>query len=206
MTGIGGQVLRLDSATHRVVDVLLPWFVNGTLESEERALVERHLDHCKRCRQEVEWLRELHAACALAGGPDGSPAFSRLHQRLMEPPTAAQLAGRQRVQPWSGAVIAAQLAAILVVGVLVIGSDEPRAPAPYRTLSAAASSASLVVVFDPAATESDFRRSLQAAGARIVDGPTQANAYLLDVPPETREHAIRTLKADRRVVLVESLR
>ena len=42
MSGIEGQVLRLD-ATHRVVDVLLPWFVNGTLESEERALVERHL-------------------------------------------------------------------------------------------------------------------------------------------------------------------
>ena len=205
MTGIEGQVLRLDSATHRVVDVLLPWFVNGTLESEERALVERHLDRLQTLPPEVEWLRELHAACAVAAGPDGSPAFSQLHQRLMEPPTAAQLAGRwQRVQPWSGAVIAAQLAAILVVGALVIGSDEPRAP--YRTLSAAASSASLVVVFDPAATESDFRRSLRAAGARIVDGPTQANAYLLDVPPDTREHAIRTLKADRRVVLVESLR
>ena len=101
-------------------------------------------------------------------------------------------------------MIAAQLAVILVLGALVVSSDEPRAP--YRTLSAAASSASLVVVFDPAATESDFRRSLRAAGARIVDGPTQANAYLLDVPPDTREHAIRTLKADRRVVLVESLR
>ena len=94
MSGTEGQVLRLDSATHRVVDVLLPWFVNGTLESEERALVERHLDHCKRCRREVEWLRELHAACAVAAGPGGSPAVSRLHQRLMEAPTAVQLAAR----------------------------------------------------------------------------------------------------------------
>ena len=196
MSGIEDRVLRLDFATHKVVDVLLPWFVNGTLESEERALVERHLDHCKRCRREVEWLRELHAACGVVAAPDGSPGASRLHRELM--------ARRQRVRPWSGAVMAAQLAAILVLGALVVSSDDSRAP--YRTLSAAASSASLVVVFDPATTESDFRRSLRAAGARIVDGPTQANAYLLDVAPDAMEHAMRTLKADRRVVLVESLR
>ena len=201
-----GQVLSLDSATHRVADVLLPWFVNGTLESEERALVERHLEQCKRCRREVEWLRELHAACAVVEASGGSSAVGQLHQRLIEPPTAVgwMAARRRRVQPWSHAVIAAQLAAILVLGALVVGSDESRAP--YRTLSATASAASLVVVFDPAVTESDFRRSLRAAGARIVDGPTQANAYLLEVAPEGREHAIRTLKADRRVVLVESLR
>jgi anti-sigma factor RsiW len=205
VSGIDGQILRLDSATHRVVDVLLPWFVNGTLGGEERALVEQHLENCKRCRREVEWLRELHAACAIASDSGGSPAISQLRLRLMEPRTAVPMAARwQRVQRWSGAVIAAQLAAILMLGALVVGSDEPRAP--YRTLSAAASSASLVVVFDPATTESDFRRSLRAAGARIVDGPTQANAYLLDVTPDTREHAIRTLKADHRVVLVEQLR
>lgn len=202
MNGIGGQILRLDSATHRVVDVLLPWFVNGTLESEERALVERHLAHCKRCRREVEWLRELNAACATVAGE--SPAANRLRQRLAQPRTAVEVAARRRVQPWSRAVIAAQFAAMLVLGALLVRSDEPDAP--YRTLSAAASPASLVVVFDPATTESDFRHTLRAAGARIVDGPTQANAYLLDVPDNDREHAIRTLKTDRRVVLVESLR
>jgi anti-sigma factor RsiW len=203
MNGIEGPIPRLDTSTHRVVDVLLPWFVNGTLESEERALVERHLDQCKRCRREVDWLRELHAACTVAA--DGSPAANQLRRRLMKPRTAVQMAAKRHgVQPWSHAVIAAQFAAILVLGALVVSSDEPRAP--YRTLGAAASSASLVVVFDPAATESDFRRTLRAAGARIVDGPTQANAYLLEVPPDTREHAIRALKADRRVVLVESLR
>lgn len=204
MSGIGGQVLRLDSATHRIVDVLLPWFVNGTLEAEERELVERHLTHCKRCRREVEWLRELNAACATASAADGSPGVNRLYRRLMQPRTAAEMASRRRVQPWSRAVMAAQFAAILVLGALLVRSDEPGAP--YRTLSASASSASVVVVFDPATTEADFRRSLRAAGARIVDGPTQVNAYLLDVPDDMREQAIRTLKDDRRVVLVESLR
>jgi len=31
-----GKVLHFDAATHKVVDVLLPWYANGTLEGEER--------------------------------------------------------------------------------------------------------------------------------------------------------------------------
>jgi anti-sigma factor RsiW len=201
---MSGRVLHFDAATHKVVDVLLPWFVNGTLDDDERALVERHLRQCERCRREVEWLQELHAACAAAATSGASPALDGLRQRLARPRAAA---GRWQVLPWSRAVIAAQLAAILVLGAVVVGSDESKAP--YRTLgaaeSAARASASLVVVFDPAATELELRRILRTAGARIVDGPTQANAYLLDVPSGAREDAIRTLKTDRRVVLVEPL-
>ena len=61
---MNGQSAAFRPATHKVVDVLLPWFVNGTLDDEERALVEQHLGQCERCRREVEWLQELHAACA----------------------------------------------------------------------------------------------------------------------------------------------
>jgi anti-sigma factor RsiW len=191
---MSGKILPFDAATHKVVDVLLPWFVNGTLDNDERALVEKHLAQCERCRGEVDWLRDLHAACAGA-----SPAAPRLRSRLMQPRTRPAL-------PWSRAVIAAQLAAILVLGAIVAGDQSQ---APYRTLGAADStaraSASLVVVFDPAATELDMRRVLRQAGARIVDGPTQANAYLLDVPAASRDDARRALKADRRVLLVEPL-
>ena len=68
------EMFRPESATHTVVDVLLPWFVNGTLEGEERALVERHLDHCHHCRREADWLRELHAAHLLGEAPRAVPA------------------------------------------------------------------------------------------------------------------------------------
>ena len=209
-----GKVLPFDAATHKVVDVLLPWFVNGTLEGEERALVQQHVGRCEPCRREVEWLQELQAACAAAATPDASPAIHQLRQRLTQRPTAAGVGGRlraywQRAQPWSRALIAAQFAAIVfLASVVVVGSSDPAAQ--YRTLgaaeSAARSPAALVVVFDPATTELDLRRMLRAADARIVDGPTQTNAYLLDVPPNAQDRAIRALKADRRVVLVEPLR
>jgi len=43
----------------RKVRELLPWFVNGTLAGEERAMVEQHLRRCRRCRAEVEELQEM---------------------------------------------------------------------------------------------------------------------------------------------------
>ncbi|HTQ00485.1 MAG TPA: zf-HC2 domain-containing protein [Casimicrobiaceae bacterium] len=210
---MSGKVLHLDAATHKVVDVLLPWYVNGTLEREERELVQKHLAQCERCRREAEWLRELQAAASVAAAaPGASPAVQQLRSRLMAPRAAPGLKRRlpahwQRLQPWTRALIAAQLAAIVVLGAVVVAREEPRAT--YRTLGAAdspaATGASLVVVFDPATTELDLRSVLRSVDARIVGGPTQTNAYLLDVPPEARERAIRTLKTDRRVVLVESL-
>ncbi len=81
-------------------------------------------------------------------------------------------------------------------------------PALYRTLGAAPGSApagSIAVVFDPATAEADLRRILREAGARIVDGPTQANAYVLDVPARRQEQALRALRAERATVLVEPL-
>ena len=51
------RVVRLDAAAHKVADVLLPWLVNGTLEGDELAFVQRHVDECPNCRHEVEWLR-----------------------------------------------------------------------------------------------------------------------------------------------------
>jgi len=82
-------------------------------------------------------------------------------------------------------------------------------PALYRTLGEsnpnAPATGSLVVVFDPITSEAELRRILRDAGARIVDGPTQANAYVLDVPPQRQDQAIKALRAERAAVLVEPL-
>ena len=105
-------------------------------------------------------------------------------------------------------MIAGQLAIIVVLGGVVIVGDD--SPAVYRTLGSAGSASavttgSLVVVFDPATTEADFRRILRDVGARLIDGPTRTNAYVLEVPETSREQAVRVLRNERAVVLVESL-
>lgn len=209
---MSGRVVRLDPATHKVVDALLPWFVNGTLDADERTLVERHVAECARCRQEVEWLRALRAAC-IAGetSPEGASVFRKLRRRLEVPRRAG---GRRRSllrAPWTHWVMGAQLVLIAGLGTFLfqdVVHDADRS-ASYRTLAAPSTvpqvRGGLVVVFDPAASESDLRRVLREAGARVVDGPTASNAYVLDVPANRQAQALQTLRAERLVVLAEEL-
>jgi hypothetical protein len=49
------------------------------------------------------------------------------------------------------------------------------------------------------------QRILRSAGARIVDGPTQANAYVLEVPAGQAARAAHAMKAERATLLVEPL-
>lgn len=44
------------------VKLLLPWYVNGTLSSEERSTVADHLDNCVECRDGVLELRRMSTA------------------------------------------------------------------------------------------------------------------------------------------------
>jgi anti-sigma factor RsiW len=210
---MNGRVVRLDPAAHKVADALLPWFVNGTLDADERALVERHLGECARCRDEVEWLRDLHAACVAGeASPGASSAFHKLRTRLDAP--RARVAQRSRRQaawrlprPWTHWVIGAQLALIAGVGALWLQDSDHAAL--YRTLGASSAASqptgSLVVVFDPSASEAELRRVLRSVGARVVDGPTQANAYVLDVPAAGRERALKALRTEPAVALVAEL-
>lgn len=209
-----GRVLQFDPAAHKVADVLLPWLVNGTLEGDELAFVQQHVATCARCQREVEWLREFHAACVAGESEPNastSAAFRSLRHKLDTRPKERGIvswSNRWRFgHAWTRWLIAAQLAVIVVLGgVVIVGDDHP---AVYRTLSSsdagAATTGSLVVVFDPATTEADLRRMLRDIGARLIDGPTRTNAYVLEVPEPRREQAVRVLRNERAVVLVERL-
>ena len=206
-----GQVLNFGSSVHKVVDALLPWYVNGTLEGEELEGVRRHLGECELCRQEADWLRELHTACVAAESvPGASDAFRGLRRRLEAPPPDKHSSDSPRLasrSSWTRWALAASVAIAVVLGASVL--RDTSAPALYRTLGASSGSAqtsgSMIVVFDPATTEAELRRILRSADARVVDGPTQASAYVLDVPAGKQRDALRELRAQRAVVLAEPL-
>lgn len=193
-----------DPAAHKVADVLLPWFVNGTLAADEFAFVEKHLRDCALCRHEVAWLRDLHAACVTAAetSPDAAAGARRLRHHLEARPKLS----RWTRSEWRWAFAGAFAAFVALGTAWFAGSDDG---ALYRTLgvreAATRPSGTVVVVFDPATSELDLRRIVRAAGARIVDGPTQSNAYVLDVPPPRAQHVLQTLRAERAVVLAERL-
>jgi anti-sigma factor RsiW len=205
-----GRVLPLRASTHRVVDAMLPWYVNGTLDPDERDMVQRHVDECLQCRSEVEWLRELHAACVACVGQDrDAPALTGLRRRLEERP-AAQARPVRGV--WAALPLgwrAAAVAQFCVIGALAwlafAGHDTA---AGYRTLGAPdgmMTSGNVVVVFAAQTPEAEMRRVLNDAGARIVDGPTSTNGYVLAVPAERETAALRRLQASPSVTLAQAL-
>lgn len=99
---------------------------------------------------------------------------------------------------------------VIIAGLLVLLARPESAPAEYRAMGApdapgGASSANLVVMFQPETSEHALRAALQAQDARIVDGPTVTGAWLLAVPPATRDQALQALRADPSVKLAESI-
>ncbi len=113
---------------------------------------------------------------------------------------------------WLRAAAAVQLGVIFVLGLVIVWPGAQQAGASssgvhrYGTLGArAAPPGSLVVSFDPATPESELRRILQASGARIVDGPTAAGAYVLDVAAGDAGPNLSSLRAEPAVLLAEPL-
>jgi Putative zinc-finger len=211
-----GTVVSMGADAHRTVQALLPWHVRGSLDAADAAAVEAHLVGCAQCRAEFEWERDLAAATTAmptdrAGG-EAERGFAHLRKRVesSDSPGSVAHAGsvwRRRLSPavWLHALLAVQFAAIVVLAAFIIGPRNPDAP--YHTLGAAshAAAGNVVVRFRPEATERDIRQLLRQANARVVDGPTVSDAYLLDLPAAAQAAALTTLRAQPIVVLAESL-
>ena len=209
---MAGRIYTFEGSEHSTADALLPWYVNGTLRGEELAFVEHHARTCRQCQAEIDWLRQVFAACAAlspleedSAASEPRPRDARAVPSWMEP--RGMRAGWRAAPPWVRGLLAAQLAAIAVLGttVAIEAGNKPS----YQTLGAESRSVpsrnAVVVVFDPAAPEAEIRRIVAGVGGRIVDGPTAANAYVLELPTAPADGALRSLRAESLVRLAESL-
>lgn len=207
------RLFRFDDPEHGRATELLPWLVNDTLKGAERARVERHLAECVACRSEMEDLRALQVAVA---DEDADPvvthAFSRLNARLDE--ARPDRSGKRilrwiaaewtETRPWlRGAVIAQSALLVLLIGAL-LGQSTPQY---YRTLATTPARANaddqIVVVFNPILRETDLRSLLLDLRARIVDGPSPAGAYTLEVAQGEQWAALAKLRRQQSVVFAE---
>jgi anti-sigma factor RsiW len=214
---MSGQILRFDDSAHNAADAVLPWFVNGTLTGAELATVEQHLRECARCQREVDLLKQLQVVCT-ADEPviDPTPSYRELSERIARAPRLGAVTDRLRglsghwqgVPTWARWAIAAQFVGILALALwLVAPLGEPGAI--YQTLGAPGAPASrtgtVAVVFAPEVTEGELRRIVQSVGARVVDGPTASNAYVLEISTGSRDATLAALRAERGVVLAQPL-
>lgn len=215
---MSANVLKFDDSAHRAADEALPWLVNGTLKGSELAAVEQHVRECARCQREVELLRQVQAVCT-ADGPrlDATRSYRRLRTRIARRPRVGALADRLhsllrpwwRAPRWARWAIAAEFAGIIALVAWLAPPPGGDVDAPYRTLGAPVSSStpvgSIAVVFRPEITEAELRHIVEKAGARVIDGPTESNAYLLVVPAGERDAILAALRADSGVMLAQPL-
>jgi anti-sigma factor RsiW len=197
------DIIRLNDDPHRQTQQLLAWYVTGTLDREETALVEQHLDGCAECREdlatEAVLAREIKALpgdadqgwAALKAGIDASQSGAATPAMRRRAPARWSLAGA------AGFAIAASVATFVLM----------RPPVLYRTLAAppGAVAGNLVVIFKPESPEVALRTMLVRDGARIVDGPTAAGAYVLHVAEDQRAAVLARLKSDRDISLAEPI-
>ena len=201
------RLYRHDDPQHVQTSELLPWFVNGTLDPEEHARVERHLADCISCKQELARLRAWQQQYRGEGEDAGaSRGLARVQARIdeIESGIAAQRGWRRMAASWNAAavwlrvVILAQTA--LVAGLITVVLLKP-VPQP-----APAAPAHLLTVFDPARTEHEIRSLLLTTGARIIDGPTADGAYTLEVNAVQGPQALQQLRANGAVKRAEPVR
>ncbi len=148
---------------HAEVDLLLPWYVNGSLGEGEVQLVHTHLEVCLSCRRELAEQQKLHFAIRTSDATGRLPqrSFAKLAARINsgQPGTQTAAGGstfigrlmaqwRDQLSDWFGAsMMRAVLPAFFLgaVAVLLPGSggvgswEAKQQDHRYRTLSDSAS-------------------------------------------------------------------
>ena len=196
---------------HETAFELLPWYVNGTLSDDERALVESHVNNCVTCRIEERkerGLRELVRSTETLS-LSAEAGFARLDRALNED-SQASVSSRRTLSSFRPLTRIAASIALIMVAAFIISTQLPRAgndSPEYVTLTGGsagnASGNHLDIVFAAHVTEPEIRALLTDIGGSIVSGPSQIGRYTisLDEVPTTDEVAafVQSINADDRV-------
>lgn len=205
-----GRILPFTKDPHRETRDLIPWLITGRLELDEQARVETHLAACEECSLELSTERALAhdiSELPIATGVGWAAMRDRLdtaaRQTAFVPvpqPPRHRFTVRQ-----IGTVLAAQAALLAAAVSITLRVEAPMAP--YHALGSApaATGGNAIIVFRPDARAGDISHLLKGSEARLVDGPTAANAYVLHIPDAERATALDHLRGDAAVVLAEPL-
>ncbi len=189
---------------HVAVQALLPWYARGQLDADEMSEVQAHLLHCPACRAELEAERPLQTLLSLpAAGRSGDmeAGLARMRARIKAQGHAGHAGRPARWMVWALGAQGFAIAGLLAVLLLPRLEEAPA----YKGLSAAPASATAeaLVMFRPDASEQRIREVLQAHGASVVGGPTEAGAYQLRLSGGAQ--ALPGLRAEPVVTLAEPL-
>jgi hypothetical protein len=183
-----------NSAEHHEVSALIPWYVNDTLEDQQRDKVDSHVGTCTVCRNDLGVHQRIFEGIGAQPALDYMPVASlkRLQARLdavQAQGDSAQMAPLEPMpseSPWRGWIAASIAAMAVAIGVLATDrwmQFEARGEqANYHTVTSAAPRPRgevIRAVFSPAITLVQLQSLLDEAQLKIISGPTEAGVYSL---------------------------
>lgn len=196
--------LHSSDRPHHEAEELLPWYASGRLEAADRVLVEEHLSSCAKCREQLTLERRLIQEFR-SFAPEVDAGWARLRSRIAPRPANVEPRPIWRIvrHPAVATLAAAQLAFLVFGAGILLWLSRPT----YHALGSPPPSptADVIVMFRADATVEDVKSTLKAANASIIDGPTDADAYLLHVPLRQRNLALARLRADDDVQMAEPI-
>jgi hypothetical protein len=181
-------------------DELLPFYVNGTLDADDRTWIERYLREHPLAANELNWLRSVQTMTQAEVAPASADVgLERAMQRIRaERAQAAPVAATSLVeqarhwlsrllpQPMLKPALAGALAVIALQTVVITAMvGEREETSPIRTtppVNVTEQGVFVKVNFRPDATEADIRMLLLDVQANIASGPGQLGDYYVRVP------------------------
>ena len=216
--------------THDYCWQMMPWFVTGRLSASDAQRVERHLEECAACREELAEQRALSLHVRrdepLLLAPQSSlqkmmaridasmPVSGQIDDESLtttsEPPRRS---GRSRSYRWLAIAAGIQAVAIAALLTLVLRqtTDEITAPR-FSTLSspsaASGPGAMFRVVFKPETSAAQIQALLHSVKAQVIAGPSEAGVYTLrlsEAPDADAVQKLSQVRADGSVIFAERL-
>lgn len=163
---------------HDELNLLLPWYVNGTLAEDESAAVEAHVKACESCRSDLALLQDMNDAVQDAQPVPIVPT-PPLRQFLEDiDSTSAEPETRMRRTGW---LLAASLVfATIMLGRMVAIGPEAGSPVMFEVATSSAQSNGMQYVlelqFEPETIDERRRAILAGIGADNVSSTRQPDA------------------------------
>ena len=192
---------------HRQFQELLPWHVNGTLDSAQREWIDEYVRSRPEAKAELTWNEALQtrvkdrvpAVAADAG-------WNTLQQRIRKERAAVAPSIMDRLSNLFGfrfTPAMATAAAVILVQAGVIGTllrhsgvDDAGNNDVVRNIPSATYRGPVVeVTFKESATEKEMRRLLMSVNGTVIGGPGQLGNYLLFIPTGKMSEAAKLLQA-----------
>jgi len=189
----------LNKTEHQEVWNLLPWYVNGSLESNELFRVKNHIKTCITCRIEIKQQQLLYDRMQHTDFMQqaSQTSFAQLKKRLNKPVIFDTNTENGQVRSWSGffslpifgltKYAAMSLSAFLVVLLFIFGLpiNQPEPGGEYRTLANPSETKQrdkvIRVIFVEELDAGQIESILKNVSGEIVKGPSHKDIYEVQI-------------------------